>query len=171
VAKFYLPAFSGAGASYDDREPPPPETIRVELGELCPALGATWAQIGEWSRRCHASQGMGRWIEAGPRPLSLHLRSGPPDRASPLDNLPGPLRDLANAAPGAAKAAIREADEAITEALAAYPAPAPDALHRALDAVTRAQDVSTETRHRLALKRRQLARAAAHALAWISHEL
>ena len=158
VAKTYLPAFSGAGAAYDDREPPPPETMRVELGEGCPELGATWAQIGEWSRRCHASQGMGRWIEPGPRPLLLHLRSGSADRGSPLDNLPASLRDLSAAAP------VLEADSRIAAALAD---PTADALHAALGAVARARAALTdapELDRRLALKQHQLARAAAGAL-------
>jgi LmbE family N-acetylglucosaminyl deacetylase len=65
-AKLYLPAWSGAGASYDDEEPPPPATLRVEPPRRDPATGATFAQIGEWSRACHASQGMGVWREDGP---------------------------------------------------------------------------------------------------------
>ena len=55
VGKIYLPAFPGTGGSYDDAEPPPPETIRVDLGEICGPLGASWARIGERSRRHHAT--------------------------------------------------------------------------------------------------------------------
>ncbi len=103
VAKAYLPAFSGAGGSYDDEEPPPPATVTVDLGEFVPELGLSWAQLGEQSRRFHASQGMGRDLPAGPRPLALHQLFGPPDHAAPTDNLP-PC-----------------ADPAIAEALAAWP--------------------------------------------------
>ena len=80
AAKLYLPAWSGAGASYDDEEPPPPATLQVEPPRRDPATGAAFAQIGEWSRACHASQGMGVWREDGPSawPLHLHARAHGP---------------------------------------------------------------------------------------------
>jgi LmbE family N-acetylglucosaminyl deacetylase len=86
VEHAYLPAFPGGGGTYDDEVPPPPATVVVDLGARCEVLGASWAQIGEWSRRFHASQGMGRWIPDGPRPLALHKFAGPADRDLPLDD-------------------------------------------------------------------------------------
>jgi LmbE family N-acetylglucosaminyl deacetylase len=161
VLKTYLPAFSGASASYDDREPPPPATVTVDLGETCRPLGATWVQIGERSRRFHASQGMGRWMPVGPRSLALHQRSGRPDFDSPLDGLPRRLSDLAELP------ALRSADAAIDDALAAFPDwdAMADALHAAIGHL---RDVDTTGRpaleHRVAIRQRQLAVAAAHAL-------
>ena len=73
VAKLYLPAWSGAGTSYDDEEPPPPETVAVEPPRRDQATGATYAQIGEWSRACHRSQGMGIWRDEGRTRWPLHL--------------------------------------------------------------------------------------------------
>ena len=43
----YLPAWSGAGTTYDDHAPPPRATLTVETGVADPILGATYAQIGE----------------------------------------------------------------------------------------------------------------------------
>jgi LmbE family N-acetylglucosaminyl deacetylase len=167
VAKTYLPAFSGASASYDDSEPPPPATVAVDLGERCDALGATWAQIGENARRFHASQAMGRTLPDGPRPLRLHQLSGTPDLSSPLDSLTQGVGDLADRAPAPARAPMREAGDAIAAALAAAPDCAA-ALHHGLGAVGRARaalgGAVPDIDRRLALKQRQLARAAALAL-------
>jgi LmbE family N-acetylglucosaminyl deacetylase len=169
VAKVYLPAFSGAGGSYDDREPPPHETARVDLGEQCAALGASWAQLGERSRRHHASQGMGRDLPDGPRPFPLHLVSGPPDRNVPMDGVAHRLADLAGLLPDVSAArALREADTAIEMALAEFPARArvADALHLALAALATVDlpAGAEHIAHRLALKRRQLGHASAQAL-------
>ena len=165
VAKTYLPAFSGASASYDDREPPPSETVSVELGETCRELGASWLQIGERSRRWHASQGMGRWLADGRRSLALHQRSGVPDAASPLDNLPVRLADLLPE--GQATDLLGLADAAIEAALAAFPRwdAMADALHAALGRVQAAlPSGDADVDRRLVLKARQLAVAAARAL-------
>ena len=154
VEHAYLPAFSGGGGTYDDELPPPPATVSVDLGERCEVLGATWAQIGEWSRRFHASQGMGRWIPDGDRPLLLHKWYGPADHALPLD---GASHDLASLAPAAAMQA------AIGAAIAAWPARAETAA--ALRTVIRALDsalaLSPEggSAHLLRRKRREAARA------------
>ncbi len=152
VAKLYLPAFGGGGGSYDDAEPPPPETVRVDLGARCAPLGASWAQLGERSRRWHASQGMGRDVPDGPRPFALHLVAGPADRDAPMD---GVVRRLGDIDP-----AWQPADAAIDAALAAFPdrAGVADALHAALAVLTGADEP------RAVLKRRQLGRAAALAL-------
>ena len=167
VAQVYLPAFSGAGASYDDTEPPPPETVRVDLGERCDALGATWAQLGERSRRFHASQGMGRDLPDGPRPFPLHLAAGPADRAFPMDGVAHAAHELADTLPaGPAAQALRDAGEAMAEAAAAFPdrTRVAAALQRALGLLAPADWPDADVSRRVASKRRQLGRAAALAL-------
>ncbi|MEP3279639.1 MAG: PIG-L family deacetylase [Stappiaceae bacterium] len=61
VKKLYLPAWSGAGDSYDDDLPPPPATVVINATGTDPITGWSWAQMGEHSHACHKSQGMGRW--------------------------------------------------------------------------------------------------------------
>ena len=167
VAQFYLPAFSGAGASYDDTEPPPPETVRVDLGEHCAALGASWAQLGERSRRFHASQGMGRDLPDGPRPFALHLASGVADRDLPMDGVAHSLQERAGTlAAGPAARALRDAGEAIGEAGAAFPdrRRVAASLQRALGLLAGEEWPDSDLERRVALKRRQLGRAMALAL-------
>ena len=166
VAKTYLPAFSGAGLSYDDQTPPPPETVRVDLGEHCPALGMNWAQWGERSRRFHASQGMGRELANGPRPFKLHLASGLPDISQPMDGVAHHLTDLAGLlAQGPAARILLQAENSMAQALACYPnrARVADSLHHTLGflAGLTLPDGADDIARRVALKRRQLGRAAA----------
>ena len=166
-AKLYLPAWSGAGASYDDEEPPPPATLPVEPPRRDPATGAAFAQIGEWSRACHASQGMGVWREDGPSawPLHLHARAhGPPGAERDIrDGLPADLAALAGE-PGVAPIvadALRQAQDAVEAAVAAFPdgpAIAAAAL-RAARSVEGARDASApdpRLEHRLGRKLREL---------------
>jgi LmbE family N-acetylglucosaminyl deacetylase len=173
-AKFYLPAWSGAGDSYDDEVPPPPATCTVEVGETDPVLGATYAQIAQWSRAFHASQGMGRWVDAAPEGVPLHRLIAAPGRPAtethPFDGLLRTLADLADGA-GAAAGAIREAQAAADAARAAWPdgAAAARAAARGIDAVRRARAALTPAAadafgHRLAIKERQFARAMAAGL-------
>ncbi|HEV7292088.1 MAG TPA: PIG-L family deacetylase [Devosia sp.] len=61
VPKIYQPAWGGGGGVYDDEIPPPPTTLVVKAPERDPISGATFPQMGEWSRSCHLTQGMGRW--------------------------------------------------------------------------------------------------------------
>jgi len=77
VTKYYLPAWSGGGDTYDDEVPPPDATLTVEASGVEPASGAAYDQIGEWSRYYHASQGMGFWRETPRMAWSLHLLLGP----------------------------------------------------------------------------------------------
>lgn len=123
--KYYLPAWSGAGGSYDDEEPPPPTTVAVEIGDYDPMFGATYAQIGQWSRAYHQTQGMGRWTDEAPSAIPLHrkqsLINDPDGDAGILQGLPNRLSDIADSSPIAAGAAVRQADTAIDAALAAYP--------------------------------------------------
>jgi LmbE family N-acetylglucosaminyl deacetylase len=166
VEHAYLPAFSGGGGTYDDEVPPPPATVTVDLGVPCAVLGASWAQVGEWSRRYHASQGMGRWIEDGPRPLALHKWHGPPDRDVPLDDTPRDVAALAQHA-SAQRAArlIEDAAGGISAAIAGWPvrSEVTTALHRTVRALDRASEVlgEGEPARLLKRKRREAARAAA----------
>ena len=74
VSKLYLPAWSGAGTSYDDDLPPPPATLVNPGEDVDPISGWGWGLIGEHSRVYHRSQGMGRWGSATVRrDWSLHL--------------------------------------------------------------------------------------------------
>lgn len=74
VRKMYLPAWSGAGQSYDDDEPPPPATLTVPASGRDPVTGWSYARMGQQSRVLHATQGMGRWVPAGAETeFPLHL--------------------------------------------------------------------------------------------------
>ena len=169
VAKTYLPAFSGAGLSYDDVAPPPAETVCVDLGIRVAELGMSWAQWGERSRLWHASQGMGRILPEGSRPFRLHLASGVPDVDAPMDGVAHCLADLAGLVPdGVAATSLLRADAAIAEALAVFPdrQAVASAVHRAIGhlAGVTLSDGAGDIGRRLALKRRQLGHAAAQAL-------
>ncbi len=126
VAKFYLPAWSGGGDTYDDEVPPPETTLTVNAPGKEQATGAQYDRIGEWSRYYHASQGMGHWPNQAQEvwPLHLELSSGAGgEEGSILDNLPSSLADLA-AFPGLDAElanALVEAGRAITEAISAFP--------------------------------------------------
>ena len=166
VAKFYLPAFSGAGGSYDDEVPPPTETIGVDLGAHCEPLGASWAALGEASRRWHASQGMGRDLPDGTRWFPLHLARGVADATAPMDGVVHGVAELAATVPaGPIARSLLAVDAAISEALAAFPnnLRVADAAHRALGLLD-GLDLPDDAARRMALKRRQLGRVAALAL-------
>lgn len=123
VSKYYLPAWSGAGDSYDDELPPPDPTVTVAVDGKEDATGADYDRIGEWSRYYHASQGMGRWPENPDTAWPLHLLIGPHGsraETSILDGLPVRLADLA-AEGGPAKDALAAADAALDAAISAFP--------------------------------------------------
>ncbi len=152
VSKLYLPAWGGGGGAYDDEVPPPPETVTVAGKGSDPVTGWSWANIGERSRACHRTQGMGRWVPATDEedwPLHLAASRVGNDRGSVTDNLPRTLADLG----------LHEAQAAITEARAAYPdCPAvAQAAARALMALQTATVAQTH-QHRLDRKRQELAR-------------
>ena len=97
VKKMYLPAWSGVGRAYDDTVPPPPESTRITVSDLEPVTGWSFARIGEQSRACHASQGMGAWIPAGhERDYPLHLLRTQVEEAEDclISGLPQRLSDL-----------------------------------------------------------------------------
>lgn len=130
VAKLYLPAWSGAGDAYDDDLPPPSETARIPGVGREPPSGWTWDEIGQHSRACHATQGMGRWtggtIGAG-WPLHLAVsRVGTDGTGRVTDNLPACFADLV---PGGGAL-----DAALAETVAAWP-DAAGVVARAADAL------------------------------------
>lgn len=151
VAKFYLPAWSGGGGTYDDEVPPPPATITYTAAEPDMATGASFDEIGEWSRIFHASQGMGTWPETPQTEWPLHLVLGPADTGDIADNLPRRLADIA--------APLSAADIAISEAIAAFPHSEDilPPLSRALDIIeAQADAVPPEHAHRISMLARNL---------------
>lgn len=98
VKKLCLPAWSGAGDAYDDEAPPPPAHFVVDGTGVEPVSGWSYARIGQQSRACHATQGMGRWVPAGEeRSFPLHLAKsyGSADADSLTSGLALVLTDLA----------------------------------------------------------------------------
>ncbi|MBW6423666.1 PIG-L family deacetylase [Rhizobium sp. XQZ8] len=126
VAKYYLPAWSGGGDTYDDEVPPPDTTLTVRAEGREPATGAEYGRIGEWSRYYHASQGMGHWPKQPQRAWPLHLKlsaEGSKAEQSVLEGLPASLTILANfpGLPANVAEALRSADDAIAVAISAFP--------------------------------------------------
>jgi len=168
VTHLYLPAWSGGGSTYDDTEPPPPATLTVTAGPADPATGTSYAELGEWSRRRHATQGMGWWSDTPQREWGLHLPGGAPeDRLA--RSLPATLAELAPLC-GPAGADTAEAAEAIGTAQAAFPdrgrimarlADADRALERAQALLP--PGIAAAHSHRLTRKRREIGAALAEA--------
>ncbi|MDO3444562.1 PIG-L family deacetylase [Agrobacterium sp. V1] len=126
VAKFYLPAWSGGGDTYDDEVPPPETTLTINAAGREQATGAEYDRIGEWSRYYHASQGMGHWPKRAQELWPLHLEltaTANREEGSILDNLPSTLAALAGVAglDAESQKALVEAEQAITRAIAAFP--------------------------------------------------
>ncbi|MQB12075.1 MULTISPECIES: PIG-L family deacetylase [Agrobacterium] len=126
VAKFYLPAWSGGGDTYDDEVPPPETTLTINAAGKEQATGAEYDRIGEWSRYYHASQGMGHWPKRAQELWPLHLElsdAANREEGSILDNLPSTLAALASIAEldAESKNALVEAEQAINRAIAAFP--------------------------------------------------
>ncbi len=122
VAKYYLPAWSGGGGTYDDEVPPPNATTTVAAPGPDPATGATYAEIGEWSRAYHASQGMGRFPPKPQQSWGLHLKLGPAGEETGIAaNLPATLAEVADRLGEAAATEVRAAHAAIQGAIAAFP--------------------------------------------------
>jgi LmbE family N-acetylglucosaminyl deacetylase len=126
VAKYYLPAWSGGGGTYDDEIPPPDATVTVDASGREPATGVEYDRIGEWSRYYHASQGMGHWPDTAETRWPLHLllaANGVRGETSVLDGLPATLKALA-ATPDISDRtahALNVAHDAIGRAIAAFP--------------------------------------------------
>ncbi len=176
--KLYLPAWSGGGGAYDDEIPPPNATLQIETGDLDPIHGATYAQMAQWSRAFHRTQGMGRWEEPGPAPVPLHrlhcVVDAPEQETDLFDGLPRTVGDLADiCGDDATAAALRDTQRAIDDAFAAFPnnRQVARAVHAALAAIRDARKSlglagtanGTEIDHRLWMKEQQLCRASAAA--------
>ena len=162
VSKMYLPAWSGAGQAYDDDLPPPEATLTIDGAGKDPMSGWSYARIGQMSRAFHRTQGMGRWVPAGPgKDWPLHLAisdvDGPDDALH--SGLPQTLADLVDLAP-AAKQDLLLAHGYITETVSAFPharhiaMTAQNALHHLQKAEANAPD---SIAHRLTAKHGQLA--------------
>ncbi len=125
--KLYLPAWSGAGDAYDDDVPPPPQTGAVDASGADPVLEADYAQIAEYSRSFHQTQGMGSWVEAGqpnlwPLNLAWHYQGKTGAEDSIVDGLPKTLAELAEYADAPQLAApLFHAQNEIDAALSAWP--------------------------------------------------
>jgi hypothetical protein len=162
VSKMYLPAWSGAGQAYDDDLPPPEATLTVSGAGKDPMSGWSYARIGQMSRAYHRTQGMGRWVPAGPgKDWPLHLAISHidgPDSALGT-GMPQTLADLAEGAPDIAQDLLI-AHGFITETVSAFPhvrhiaKTAQKALHHLQKAEA---DAPEHIAHRLAAKHRQLA--------------
>lgn len=169
VTKLYLPAWSGAGSSYDDEVPPPPATLTVEADGIDELTGWSWEQLGQQSRRFHLSQGMGRWIKAGAeRNWPLHLAfskfNGPDNTLT--DHLPQNLGELTEFTQADAIAThLGSAQMAIDNSIAAFPnyAEILASANSALRSIQLAQkhcpeNAAQQLQHRLNRKVEQLAR-------------
>ncbi|KAB2721099.1 PIG-L family deacetylase [Brucella intermedia] len=122
VAKFYLPAWSGGGDTYDDELPPPDATLTLHASGREEATGADFDRIGEWSRACHATQGMGQWPEKPKVEWPLHLKL--PDSRSEktlLDGLPETLAVLADGLAFENRKQLVHVHESVEQAIAAFP--------------------------------------------------
>lgn len=127
VPKIYSPAYGGGGGVYDDETPPPPTTLTVKAPERDKISGATFPQMGEWSRSCHLTQGMGKWREEPQTEWALHLArvaQGEPAKTENdiRDGLLATVGDIAklDGMPASAADALRSAQGLIDEALADY---------------------------------------------------
>lgn len=122
VAKFYLPAWSGGGGTYDDELPPPDVTVRVRAPGRDPATGAAHAEIGEWSRSFHATQGMGVWRPEPQTDWPLHLKlAGQGTESDISEGLPARLADLARGLGHATAEQLEAAQAHVDRALDAFP--------------------------------------------------
>ncbi|WP_322895377.1 MULTISPECIES: PIG-L family deacetylase [unclassified Yoonia] len=168
VTHHYLPAWSGGGGTYDDALPPPPATLTITAAPQDPTTGATYTEIGQWSRARHASQGMGHWSDKPQVTWQLHRVNGGVEQLL-AESLPHTVADLAQLAGPASQALITAAD-AITKAQSAFPdtKAVQTALAQADAAMESAQqmanlDFQNAHGHRLARKRREIGLALAEA--------
>jgi len=128
VAKYYLPAWSGAGSAYDDEIPPPPASLTIIAENDDGATGEAYGRIAQRSRSYHTSQSMrmGEGVLLAPPQTDWQLHLKLPQTGqeqSIIDNLPASLAQLADF-PGLdpeAKAALVEADRHIGAAIESFP--------------------------------------------------
>ncbi|WP_112663179.1 PIG-L family deacetylase [Microvirga flavescens] len=164
VSKFYLPAWSGGGGTYDDEVPPPRATLHVTAPGVDTATGAPFARIGEWSRMQHQTQGMGIWRENPPQSWSLHRLDQEVDESDIRDGFAtvGALAGGANI-PAEVASHLSAAQKAIDGTILAFPhreriveaaLKAADHLEKALAACP--ETTCNEIGHRLTRKLREL---------------
>ena len=174
VKKVYLPAWSGAGDAYDDDAPPPPETVCVNSTGADPILGIDYAQIAQYSRSFHRTQGMGKWIEPGlpsvwPLNLAWSCDGVETHEKSIYDHLPMTLFELSEYAKCAElDTTLCKAQTALNQAISAWPDYTSihkyliTALQNIAVAITNCPDTSSaEVLHRLSDKQRQISNALA----------
>lgn len=121
IAKYYLPAWSGGGDTYDDEVPPPPATVTVTAQGADAATGASYDTLGEFSRWYHASQSMGHWHAQPKSEWPLHLKLSGGGETDIRANLPANLTEIAALVASAASAPLRAAEAAIADAISAFP--------------------------------------------------
>ncbi|AUG55388.1 PIG-L family deacetylase [Thalassospira marina] len=122
VAKFYLPAWSGASDAYDDEIAPPPVTVSINAPRDDAITGVSYDEIGQWSRAFHHSQGMGQWLYCPKSQWDLHLSTG--EKETDInDHLPATLADIAalETCPNEIQALLVSVQTAINRAIAAFP--------------------------------------------------
>lgn len=165
VKKLFLPAWSGAGGAYDDEVPPPPATLTVEVRGGDAVTGWSWERIGQMSRACHRTQGMGRWVPEGAgQDRPLHLARTRVEGTGLSDGLAQGLEDFAEGA-GAAAGPLRATAKALRETVSAFPDYAA-VLNRATEALTHLRrtreacpdGLRDQVLHRLARKEAELGR-------------
>ena len=170
VSKLYLPGWGGGGSSYDDEEPPPEATTFLDVGSFDYRMGGTYAQIGEWSRGYHATQGMGKLRDESPEILPLHLlktsgvfKNIEEEKVS--SGLPATWQDLEKIFDdGKIIMRIRQADLTSLKAIKAFPdnRNVADSLSEFSEAVDSLKDMLPELhRHRAERKIRQAGQAMA----------
>ena len=123
--KLYLSASSGRGGVYDDRDPPPEPTVSIPTGMYDPVNGATYRQIGEWSRVKHLTQGMGRWRDAEPEMSHLHRLECqfdiPLQEDSVFDGLWQTFSDMAKMTDGKLSSDLKSAAKLVNDIMASFP--------------------------------------------------
>ncbi|MCC3861137.1 PIG-L family deacetylase [Pseudemcibacter aquimaris] len=170
VLKLYLSAASGRGTVYDDRDPPPEPTVSIPTGMYDPINGATYRQIGEWSRARHLTQGMGRWREAKPEISHLHRLKCrfdiPLQEESVFDGLWQTLADMAKMTDGKLASDLNIAARLINDTITSFPNR--DAIYNSLtDLAKKLNDIEAEIdnrseeikhnfAHRIKLKQKQV---------------
>lgn len=127
VPKIYSPAYGGGGGVYDDEIPPPPTTLVVRAPARDPISGATFPQMGEWSRSCHLTQGMGTWRPDPQTEWQLNLSrvaegEAPTQENDIRDGLIATVGHIAelDGMPASAADALRNAQGLIEEAIEDY---------------------------------------------------
>ncbi|MGI9391362.1 MAG: PIG-L family deacetylase [Boseongicola sp.] len=175
VKKLYLPAWSGAGQSYDDDEPPPPVTLTIKGFGLDPMSGWSWNRIGQQSRAFHRTQGMGRWVSSDDdQDWPLHIAESyvAGTDSSVFSGLARNIGDLAGLPEvQCISDDLKAAQKGILDALAAFPdfAKVANFAIAALEAVGRAirgcpDAAKNDIHHRLTAKDAQLRRVVRLAL-------